>query len=276
MTGLTRISGSVTTTRFDRINSAEDVRLSVGAVNVRTGRFTYFDSAHIPIRPEHIMASGALPPAFPPVEIDGEHFWDGGLFSNSPLGYVMDYSPRRSRLTFQVDVFQPQGGLPTNLDEVAEREKDIRYSSRTQNCSSAFQDKHNVRHAINELYKLLTPELLRTEQAKRLYELGCVTEMDIVQLVYRPAEPQGASKDYEFSRLSMERRWSRGVADAQAVLLASPWLAPIPKELGVRLFDIESCNSEGAASSKTEAFRGSSAPVAAAHFQKSMVTGVDG
>jgi NTE family protein len=225
---------------FDRINNAKDVRLSVGAVNVRTGQFAYFDSANITIRPEHIMASCALPPGFPPVEIDGEHYWDGGLFSNTPLGYVLDYSPRRSRLTFQVDVFQSHGRLPTNLDEVAERDKDIRYSSRTQICSDAFRDRHDVRHAINELHKLLPPDLLVTEQAKRIYELGCVTEMDIVQLVYRPTEPQGASKDYEFSRASMEKRWQQGISDACTVLHASPWLAPMPRELGVRVFDVAS------------------------------------
>ena len=225
---------------FDRINNAKEMRLSVGAVNVRTGQFAYFDSAHIAIRPEHIMASGALPPGFPPIEIDGEYYWDGGLFSNTPLEYVLDYSPRRSRLTFQVDVFQSQGRLPTNLDEVAERDKDIRYSSRTQISSNAFRDRHDVRHAINELHKLLPPDLLATEQAKRLYELGCVTEMDIVQLVYRPTEPQGASKDYEFDRASMERRWQQGTIDARTVLHAAPWLTPMPKELGVRVFDVPS------------------------------------
>jgi NTE family protein len=223
---------------FDRINHAKDMRLSVGAVNVRTGQFSYFDSASMAIRPEHVMASGALPPGFPPVEIDGEHYWDGGLFSNTPLEYVLDYSPRRSRLTFQVDVFQAQGRLPTNLDEVSEREKDIRYSSRTQICSKAFRDKHDVRHAINELHKLLPPDLASTAQAKRLYEHGCVTEMDIVQLVYRQAEPQGASKDYQFSRSSMERLWREGTSAAQTVLHASPRLAPKPQELGVRVFDV--------------------------------------
>jgi len=223
---------------FDRINRAKDMRLSVGAVNVRTGQFSYFDSASMAIRPEHVMASGALPPGFPPVEIDGEHYWDGGLFSNTPLEYVLDYSPRRSRLTFQVDVFQAQGRLPTNLDEVSEREKDIRYSSRTQICSKAFRDKHDVRHAINELHKLLPPDLASTAQAKRLYEHGCVTEMDIVQLVYRPAEPQGASKGYQFNRSSMERRWREGTTAAQTVLHASPWLAPKRQELGVRVFDV--------------------------------------
>ena len=213
------------------------MRLSVGAVNVRTGQFAYFDSAHIAIRPEHIMASGALPPGFPPIEIDGEHYWDGGLFSNTPLEYVLDYSPRRSRLTFQVDLFHAQGQLPTNLQEVSERDQDIRYSSRTNVCSNAFRDRHNVRHAINELYKLLPPELASTEQAKRLYEYGCVTEMDIVRLIYRPVEPQGASKTYDFSRAAMEERWQQGTSDARTVLHTSPWLAPAPKELGVRVFD---------------------------------------
>ncbi len=223
---------------FDRINKAKDVRLSVGAVNVRTGEFSYFDSANMTIRAEHIMASGALPPGFPPVEIDGEYYWDGGICSNTPLEYVLDYSPRCSRLTFQVDVFHAQGRLPTNLDEVSEREKDIRYASRTKMCSNAFRAKHEVRHAINELYKLLPPDLANTEQAKRLYEHGRVTEMDIVQLIYRPAEPQGASKDYEFSRSSMQRRWQEGTSAAQTVLRASPWLAPMPKDLGVRVFDV--------------------------------------
>jgi NTE family protein len=223
---------------FDRINKAKEVRLSVGAVNVHTGQFAYFDSAGMTIRPEHVMASGALPPGFPPIEVDGEYYWDGGLFSNTPLEYVLDYSPRRSRITFQVDVFQPAGRLPTSLDEAIERDKDIRYASRTQNCTMVARDKHHVRHAINELHKLLPPEIAQTEEAKRLYELGCVTEMDIVQLIYRYPKPEGAAKDYEFGRASMERRWRQGLADAQAALRAAPWLAPMPKELGVRVFDL--------------------------------------
>jgi NTE family protein len=223
---------------FDRINDLREMRISVGAVNVRTGDFSYFDSEKIRIRPEHIMASGALPPGFPPIEIDGERYWDGGLFSNTPLQYVLDYLPRRSRLTFQVDVFHAHGRLPGNLDEVAEREKDLRYSSRTKIGTDAFRDKHNVRHAINELHKLLPPELADTEQAKQLYHFGCVTEMDIVQLIYRPREPQGSAKDFEFSRSTMNARWQQGMADARTTLHASPWLAPMPQELGVRVFDV--------------------------------------
>jgi NTE family protein len=223
---------------FDRINHAKDVRISVGAVNVRSGRFAYFDSAKIAIRPEHVMASGSLPPGFPPVEIDGEHYWDGGLVSNTPLQYVLDTSPRRSRLTFQVDVFHARGPLPTNLAEVAEREKDIRYSSRTRITTENFRQKHEVRHAINELMDILPPDIRTTDEANRLWEFGCVTEMDIVQLIYRPHEPQGAYKDYEFSRATMNARWQQGLSDARTTLAAAPWLAPVPKEVGVRVFDV--------------------------------------
>jgi len=223
---------------FDRINDSREIRLSVGAVNVRTGVFAYFDSDKIAIRPEHVMASGALPPGFPPVEIDGELYWDGGLFSNTPLQYMVDCIPRRSRLIFQVDVFQAHGCVPTDLDEVNEREKDIRYSSRTRVVTDTLRERHNVRHTINELYKLLPPEIANAPQAKRLYEHGCVTEMDIALLIYRPMALQGASKDFEFSRATMEARWQAGLTDARTTLLASPWLAPAPKDLGVRVFDV--------------------------------------
>jgi NTE family protein len=223
---------------FDRINHSRDPRLSVGAVNVRTGSFAYFDSEKIKIRPEHVMASGALPPSFPPVEIDGELYWDGGLFSNTPLQYMVDYYPRRSRLIFQVDVFQAHGFVPTNLDQVNEREKDIRFSSRSRMVTESLRERHNVRHAINELYRLLPPEIADTPEAKRLYEQGCVTEMDIAQLIYRPAEPQGAAKDFDFSRSTMLARWEDGLIDARTTLRESPWLAPMKRDVGVRVFDV--------------------------------------
>jgi NTE family protein len=223
---------------FDRINNSKEVRFSVGAVNVRTGDFAYFDSEEITIRVEHVMASGALPPGFPAIEIDGEHYWDGGLVSNTPLQYVLDYYPRRSRLCFQVDVFQGYGQLPKNLEEVSEREKDIRYSSRTRVNTDVFRQKHQVCHAINELHKLLPQEIAETEEAKRLYAFGCVTEMDIVQLIFRPFKPQGALKDYEFSRDTMKTRWEQGISDASTTLYTAPWLAPKPKEVGVRIFDV--------------------------------------
>jgi NTE family protein len=223
---------------FDRINAPEGPRLSVGAVNVRTGRFAYFDSTKITIRPEHIMASGALPPGFPAVEIDGEHYWDGGIVSNTPLSHVLDTLPRRSRLIFQVDVFQAFGAVPATLDEVTEREKDIRYASRTRMNTDTHAERHEVRHAINDLIELLPPELANTPQARRLYRMGCVTQMDIVQLIYRPFARQGSQKDYEFSRTTMDERWEQGRLDAAKTLEAAPWLAPKSRETGVRVFDV--------------------------------------
>jgi len=222
---------------FDRINNARTTRLSLGAVNVRTGQFAYFDSDDMLLRAEHIMASGALPPGFPPVEIEGEQYWDGGLVSNTPLKHVLDQEPRRSRLTFQIDLFHGRGALPENLEQVSERAKDIQYASRTRRNTDAIREKHEVRHAINELFRILPPDIAKTRQAQWLYAFGCVTEMDIVQLIYRPDRPQGATKDYEFSRPTMLERWKNGFDDAMTTLQAAPWLDPLTDDTGVRVFD---------------------------------------
>ena len=222
---------------FDRIN-AREMRFSIAAVNVRTGNFAYFDNAQMTIRSEHVMASSALPPGFPAVEIDGECYWDGGLVSNTPLQYVLESIPRRSRLTFQVDLFHARGRQPTDLEEVSEREKDIRYSSKTRAITDLFHRIHDVRHNINRLWDQLPEGLRNTPEAKFLYNFGCVTTMDIVELIYRPSDPQGPSKDYEFSRTTMRTRWAQGLSDAQTTLLASPWLAPMPPEVGARTFDV--------------------------------------
>ena len=222
---------------FDRIN-ARTMSFSVAAVNVRTGNFAWFDNRYMKIRPEHVMASGALPPGFPPVEIEGEAYWDGGLISNTPLQYVIDHSPRVSRLVFQVDLFASRGILPTTLDEVSERDKDIRYSSRTRAGDAAARGKHDVRFAINKLWEILPAELRATKEAQALYQYGCVTTMDVAQLIYRPKIRQGSSKDYEFSRQTMATRWDQGFADATATLDAAPWLAPMPHGVGARSFDV--------------------------------------
>ena len=221
---------------FDRINAGA-MRLSVGAVNVRTGQLTWFDNATQPIRPEHVMASGALPPGFPAMEIDGHMYWDGGIVSNTPLRHILETLPRRSRLTFQVDVFHPAGPAPNNLNEVTERAKDIRFASRTARETETFRTMHDVRHNINTLWNKLPEELRQTPEARFLYDFSCVTTMDIVQIIYRPGATLGHDKDYEFSRTTMRERWDHGLADAQGALLRAPWLAPMPPETGARTFD---------------------------------------
>jgi NTE family protein len=229
---------------FDRI-SARETAFSVAAVNLRTGNFAWFDNRHMRIGPEHVMASGALPPGFPPVEIEGELYWDGGLVSNTPLQYVLDYVPRRSRLTFQVDLFCAHGAPPRDLDEVGERDKDIRFSSRTRAGTTAARATHDLRHAINALWDKLPAALRETPEARRLHEYGCVTTMDIAHIIHRPEARQGASKDYEFSRTTMQARWSQGLADATRTLDAAPWLAPMPRGVGVRVFDVTRPHAHG-------------------------------
>jgi NTE family protein len=229
---------------FDRINSRE-IRFSVGAVNVRTGNFVYFDNAEIEIRPEHVLASGALPPGFPSVEIDGEHYWDGGLVSNTPLQHVIEYYPRRSHLIFQVDLFPARGALPRNLNEVGERDKDIRYSSRTRAVTDTLRRQHDLRHSINMLWEKLPADLRSGPETALLDEFRCVTTMDIVELIYRPEHALGQSKDYEFDRQAMETRWAQGLSDAREALMAAPWLEPMPPEVAARTFDVRANGPTG-------------------------------
>jgi NTE family protein len=222
---------------FDRIN-ARKTRFSVGAVNVRTGNFVCFDNARQIIRPEHVMASGALPPGFPAIEIDGECYWDGGLVSNTPLRYIMESLPRRSTLAFQVDLFPARGDAPENLDAVSEREKDIRYSSRSRMGVETFRYAHNLRRNISTLLAKLPDSLKNEPEVAFLQRAACQTTMDIVELIYRAESAQGQTKDYEFSRATMERRWKQGLNDARMALASAPWLMPASPDVAVRTFDV--------------------------------------
>ena len=222
---------------FDRINGGA-LRLSVGAVNVRTGNFAYFDTARQKIGPDHIMASGALPPGFPAVEIEGERYWDGGLVSNTPLQYVLDDEPRRSTLAFQVDLFPASGAVPGDLEAVEERRKDIVYSSRTRMGVNSFHDMHTLRRHISKLLARLPADFDDGPELAALRAAACQTRMDIVELIYRSRDFQGAQKDIEFARATMLERWQQGLSDARAALVVEPWLEPAPPEVAVRSFDV--------------------------------------
>ncbi len=222
---------------FDRINDGP-MRLSVGAVNVETGNLVCFDSANMRIGPEHIMASGALPPGLPSVEIDGQAYWDGGLVSNTPLQYVLAEQPRRRCLVFQVDLFPSRGQRPANLDEVTEREKDIRFSSRTRTGTNDAGEAQNLRRQMRIFLDRLPPELRDDPVAVRLSDEALAALVDVVHLIYRPDTPQGAQKDLQFGRATMERRWAQGLADAAVSLAAAPWTQPVGEDVGFRSFDV--------------------------------------
>ena len=224
---------------FERINSGP-VRLSVGAVNVRTGNFEYFDSAKQPIDARHIMASGALPPGFAPVEIDGEHYWDGGLVSNTPLQYVLDQPGKRHRVVFQVDLFAATGALPTTLAEVNEREKDIRFSSRTRLNTTNELDRQVIAQAAQRLIAKLPAALRDDPDVRALSRVRCEHAVDVVHLIYRGKHYESQSKDYEFSRLSMREHWDAGRADMAHTLHHPRWIKHEPGATGVHVFDLTS------------------------------------
>jgi NTE family protein len=183
---------------FDRLNSGA-TRLSIGAVNVRTGNFVCFDSATHTIRPEHVMASGALPPAFPAIEIEGEHYWDGGLVSNTPLQWVVDQQSRRDTLAFQVDLWSARGEFPRNMLEVMTREKEIRYSSRTRAGTDQFKHVQSLRRAVAGLLEKLPDDLKNSPEAKLLRTAADRKVYNVVQLIYRARDYEGHSKDYELA-----------------------------------------------------------------------------
>jgi NTE family protein len=202
---------------FDRINDLK-TRLSVGAVGVASGNFKYFDNFEFrklgkKIGPEHIMASGALPPGFPSVEIEGEHYWDGGIASNTPLDYVLGEETNRDLLIFQVDLFSARGDLPTSLLEAAEREKDIRFSSRTRMSTDKNKQVHNARKALRELLGKLPDHLKDDPSVEILCNAAKENTVTVVHLIYKTKNYESSSKDYDFSHVAMVEHWNAGVRD---------------------------------------------------------------
>jgi NTE family protein len=213
---------------FDRINDLQ-TRLSVGAVSVTTGNFRYFDNYEFKklgkkIGPEHIMASGALPPGFPSIEIEGEHYWDGGIASNTPLDYVLDEEAKNDLLIFQVDLFSARGPLPVSLLEAAEREKDIRYSSRTRMNTDKNRQVHNARMALRELMGKLPDDLKKDPSVEILCQAAKENTVTVVHLIYRSKNYESSSKDYDFSHIGMVEHWGAGTRDVHLSMRHKDWL----------------------------------------------------
>jgi NTE family protein len=222
---------------FDRINSGE-MRFSVGAVEVRSGNFIYFDSKDHKITFEHIAASGSLPPGFPATKIGDHYFWDGGLVSNTPLEWVLDSRPRRDTLALQVDLWNARGELPRDMVEVEVRHKEIIYSSRNRAATERYKYMQKLRIALANLIKKVPEELRDGEEAKLLLGEANDKVCNIVHLIYRARAYEGIAKDFEFSRRTMEEHWQTGYENMQETL-SNPQVLELPDRLeGVRTFDL--------------------------------------
>jgi NTE family protein len=221
---------------FDRLNTGA-MRFSVGAVNVKTANFVYFDSTTHRIGPAHIIASGSLPPGFPATEIDGEYYWDGGLVSNTPLQWVLDSRPRLDTLAFQIDLWSARGELPRNLGEAEVRLKEIQFSSRTRAATDQYKRAQRLRIAFASLMKDLPAELLDRPEVSLLAAEADEKVCNIVQLIYNAKSYEGIAKDYEFSRRTMGEHWAAGYEDVVRAISHPEVMQPPDKMDGVHTFD---------------------------------------
>ncbi len=221
---------------FKLINNGP-VRLAVGAVDVETANFVYFDNAVREMEPEHIMASGALPPGLPMIRIGRHHYWDGGLVSNTPLQHLLDNIGSKNLLAFQVDLFSAHGAIPRDMPEVLARQKDIQYSSRTRTTTDHFLQTHKFKLALRDALEKVPETELSEEQKEMKAELQQLPEINILQLIYKQKAYEGDAKDYEFSRISMKEHWRTGYYDTRNTLNHKDWLKFHGKP-GIRSFDL--------------------------------------
>jgi NTE family protein len=221
---------------FDRLNSGE-VRVSVGAVNVRTGNLTYFDTTERRLGPKHVMASGALPPGFPAVEIDGEHYWDGGVVWNTPLSRVLTSEPRDT-LTFQVDLWSARGRVPYDMMEVSSRQKDIQYSSRTRAITDQALRMQKMRQALQRTIARLPENAKQDPEIRAIADMARHRAYNIVHLIYQSKIYEGQSKDYEFGLSAMRAHWQSGLDDIRRTLADPRRLDPPGPDLGIVTHDV--------------------------------------
>jgi NTE family protein len=222
---------------FDILNSGT-TRATVGAVNVRSGNFIYFDTGNERVDVRHIMASGALPPALPAIKIDGEYYWDGGIVSNTPLQYLLEQEDNLSTLVFEVDLFSARGSLPRDMRDVLGRHKDIMYSSRTRQNTDQFRKLHAMRARLAKALAKLPPELRDNDDEAMLREIGTMAATNIVHLIYQQKSYEGHAKDYEFSGTSVHEHWEAGYNDTKRTLRHTDWLAPPTADDGLVVHDL--------------------------------------
>lgn len=215
-------------------------RLTVGAVNARTGAMRYFDSHFSPLRAEHVMASGALPPAFPAIRIDGEPYWDGGVYSNTPIEAVLDDNPRKTSTIFTVQLWNPSGSEPDSMWQVLGRQKDIQYASRVASHLARQKQIHHLRHIVTQLADRIPEGLRDTPEFRELASWGCRTTMHIVRLRAPRLMSEDHTKDIDFTPNGIHTRWQAGYADTRDAISQTPWTRPVDPHEGVVLHEHES------------------------------------
>jgi NTE family protein len=221
---------------FSIIN-AGFTRLTVGAANVQTSMMNYFDSRQSEISAKHIMASGALPPAFPAISIDGEHYWDGGILSNTPTEVIFDDYPRRNSLIFAIHLWNPTGPVPQSIWEVLHRQKDIQYSSRIASHITRQQQTHRLRHVISQLVRYLPDDVRNTDAVQELAGYGCVTQMHVVRLLTPRLENENHTKDIDFTPSGIRMRREAGFEATMRALRQAPWQGEFDPIEGVILHE---------------------------------------
>ncbi len=221
---------------FERVNSKQ-TRLTVGAVNVRTGKMHYFDSRSLPITLDHVLASGALPPGFPAIRIDGDPYWDGGLYSNTPIEVVFDDNPRRDSVVFSVQIFPIAGPEPESVMRVLSRQIDIQYASRADSHIPRQEHIHQLRHMVRELVRMLPQAQRETPEVKEMAGYGCGTFMHIVRINAAPLKNEDYLREIDFTTAGIQQRWQSGYEDTMRTLERRPWEIPIDPMAGVAVHD---------------------------------------
>ena len=223
---------------FDYLNSDEGMRLTVNAVSVRSGELAHFDSRNGDLCADHVRASGSLPPAFAPVRIDGELYWDGGLYSNTPLESVLAEPYAGDTLCFMVDLWSAEGPEPLTLDEVQTRQKDVTFASRSKRHIDDYTATHTLQRKLRELYARMPPEARTDADAAELAALGCDATLHIIRIPYSGRDWHMASKDVNFSRGSIQWRWEQGYRDAMRALSHAGWLATVSEDTAVVVHEL--------------------------------------
>ena len=224
---------------FKQLNAGAP-RLTVGTAHVTTSEMKYFDSRDTTLDARHVMASGALPPAFPAVRIDGDLYWDGGILSNTPVEAVFDDKPRRNSIVISVHIWNPDGDEPTTIWQALNRQKDIQYSSRTSSHIQRQQQIHHLRHIIAELSAKMQPELRESQAMRDMAAYGCLTQMHVVRLLAPQLAGEDQTKDIDFSPQGIGQRWNAGHADTVNMLEKAPWEAQVDPLQGFHLHEMRS------------------------------------